>query len=117
MIVPSNHNAFRNQLPRRGFSLTELMAVVAIIGLLAALALPRTESVRTRGHRASCHVNRAEIELQAMLWRRANGTWPAANLSAIGANANYFPTGLPTCPVDGSTYTIDTNGAIVGHTH
>lgn len=93
------------------------MAVVAIIGLLAALALPRTESVRTNGYRASCHVNRAEIELQAMLWRRANGNWPAANLSGIGADINYFPEGLPTCPVDGSTYTIDTNGAVVGHSH
>jgi hypothetical protein len=52
-----------------------------------------------------------------MLWRRANGTWPAADLSAIGADANYFPEGLPTCPVDGAVYTIDTNGAVVGHTH
>jgi type II secretory pathway pseudopilin PulG len=97
--------------------LTELMAVVAIIGLLAALALQRTESVRTSGNRASCHVNRAEIELQSMLWRRANGTWPTAHLSAIGADANYFPEGLPTCPVDGAAYTIDTNGAVVGHSH
>lgn len=93
------------------------MAVVAILGLLAALALPRTQSVRTNGHRASCHVNRAEIELQAVLWRRSHGSWPSANLSGIGADVGYFPEGLPTCPVDGTTYTIDTDGKVVGHTH
>lgn len=103
--------------PRAGFSLTELMAVVAILGLLAVLALPRTESVRTNGNRASCHVNRSEIELQAMLWRRTHGSWPAMDLSDIGADGAFFPEGLPTCPVAGAAYTIDTSGKVVGHTH
>ena len=115
--MANHHNGLRRRFPQGGFSLSELMAVVAILGLLAALALPRTESVRTSGNRASCYVNRAEIELQSMLWHRAHGAWPAANLAAIGADADYFPEGLPTCPIDGSTYAIDTNGALVGHAH
>lgn len=102
---------------RSAYSLTELMAVVAILGLLAAMALPRTESVRTSGNRAACYVNRSEIELQAILWRRANGAWPAASLSDIAIDRDYFPEGVPTCPVDGAAYAIDTNGRVVGHTH
>ncbi|MEN0109191.1 MAG: prepilin-type N-terminal cleavage/methylation domain-containing protein [Planctomycetota bacterium] len=100
-----------------GYTLTELMAVVAILGFLAVMALPRTESARTEGHRSACHVTRAEIEVQAMLWRRANGVWPASNLADIGINPLYFPSGLPTCPVDGSAYSIDANGKVVGHNH
>ena len=102
---------------RPGHSLIELMAVVAILGLLAVMAIPRAESVGVHGNRTACHVNRAEIELQSMLWRRAKGNWPATNLFAIGNDTVYFPDGLPVCPVDGSSYTIDTNGSVVGHTH
>lgn len=100
-----------------GYTLTELMAVVAILGTLAALALPRMSSVRDDGNVAACHVSRAEIELQASLWRRANGGWPATNLADIGVDTAYFPEGLPVCPVDGSSYTIDAEGRVVGHDH
>lgn len=93
------------------------MAVVAILGLLAAMALPRTESVRTSGNRAACHVNRAEIELQAMLWRRINGSWPATNLSDINIDTDHFPEGVPSCPAGGPAYTIDSDGRVVGHDH
>lgn len=101
----------------RGVSLVELIAVVAILGLLAVIAIPRTVSHRSEGTRAACHVNRAEIELQALLWRRATGDWPVAALTDVGADVGYFPDGVPTCPVDGSAYTIDTNGEVVGHDH
>ncbi|MGL4512040.1 MAG: type IV pilin protein [Lacipirellulaceae bacterium] len=101
-----------------GFSLTELMAAVAIIGVLGAMALARHTSLIADGERASCHVNRAEVEIQCRLWRRSQGAWPAANLTGIGTNASYFPEGVPPCPVDGSAYTIDAGtGRVVGHDH
>lgn len=102
---------------RPGLSLTELMAVVTILGVLAAMALPRSESAQTAGRRAACHLTRAEIELQSALWLRASGSFPAASLSGIGADSDYFPEGVPVCPVDGTTYTIDANGRVVGHDH
>lgn len=107
-----------NRSTRSGLSLLELMAAVVILGVLAALALPRTNSALEEGRRASCFVNCAEIELQVMRWRRAEGSWPSTTLTDIGIDTEYFPEGVPTCPVDGSAYIIDgTTGRVLSHTH
>lgn len=102
----------------RAFSLTELMVVLAILGILAVVVVPRVGNHCVTANRAACYANKRDIELQVKLWKRANGTYPAANLSDIGANTTYFPSSLPACPVDGTAYTISTTtGLVSGHTH
>lgn len=100
-----------------GFSLLELMAVVSIVGALAALLLIRLVGSDTTAKVGACHTYRADIEVQAEIWRHNRGSWPASDLSDIGGNPAYFPEGLPACPVDSSSYTIDPNGRVVGHDH
>ena len=102
---------------QRAFSLLEVLAVVTILGILAALVIPRLAGSTEEADRNACFVNQGDIEIQAHLWRRHNGVWPAASLNDIGGDDQYFPEGLPTCPVDGSAYTIDATGQVVGHTH
>ncbi len=101
-----------------GFSLVELMAAVSILGVIATLALVTVSNVMDEGQKASCHVNRAEIEIQCQRWHRSQGSYPSSGLTTIGANVNYFPEGVPNCPVDGTTYTINNaTGLVVGHDH
>ena len=84
-------SATLNTAPARGFTLIEVMIVVAIVAILSAIALPSyTEYIR-RGNRAEA---RAGL-LQAAQWMEraaiATGTYP---LAAV------FPGGLTQVPSD-----------------
>lgn len=108
----------RRSAAQTAFSLTELMAVIVILGVLAILVVPRVSTHQVTSKRAACYANQGDIELQVKLWKRATGSYPAANLSDVGASTIYFPSGVPVCPVDGTAYTISTTtGLVNGHTH
>lgn len=97
----------RASSPRRGFSLLELLAVVTILGIIAAIIVPRvsvsssTAKTKVRDH------HKATINAAVERFYVDNNVWPATDLSDIAANTNYFPDGVPTNPVDGSAYTLN----------
>jgi general secretion pathway protein G len=92
---------------RSGFSLMELLAVVTILGIIAAIIVPRvTVSSDTAKAKVNAH-NKATINAAVERWYVEKGTWPAVNLSDIGADTNYFPDGIPTNPTNGAAYTLN----------
>jgi len=96
----------------------ELLAVVTLLGILAAVVIPRFAGQSDQAKTAACDVNRGNIEVQTQLWFRNKGTWPTADLGDIGSNPDYFPDGLPKCPFDGSDYRFDSmTQRVTGHQH
>jgi general secretion pathway protein G len=92
---------------RAAFSLMELLAVVTILGIIAAIIVPRvTVSSDTAKQKVNSH-NKATINAAVERWYIEKGTWPANNLSDIGADTNYFPDGIPTNPVNATPYTLN----------
>ena len=103
---------------RRGVSLVEVLAIVTLLGILALIVVPRFGNSSSQAKAKACFVNKGNIEVQAQLWFRNKGAWPADGLSNIGSDTNYFPDGLPTCPVEGSNYQFDSaTQRVVGHQH
>lgn len=114
--APAARPALRSA--RRGMNLLEIVAATIVLGVIASIVIARLASGGATAKKNACYVTKGAIEVQVQLWRRTKGAMPAANLADIGANVAYFPEGLPLCPVDNSSYTIDTStGRVAGHAH
>lgn len=61
---------------RRGFTLVELLASVAIVGLLVALLLPAVQMAREASRRSSCQNNLRQLGLGLMAFEHSNGSFP-----------------------------------------
>ena len=73
---------------QKGFTLIELMIVVAIIGILAAIAIPAYQDYTVRAQ-VTEGLNLAAAVKAGVAESFANtGTWPADNTAAGGDNAN-----------------------------
>ncbi len=99
---------FNPKKKKSGFSLMELLAVVTILGIIAAIIVPRvTVSSDTAKTKVDAH-NKATINAAVERWYIEKGSWPADNLSDIQADTNYFPSGLPTNPTtNGTAYSLN----------
>ncbi|MCS7208555.1 MAG: prepilin-type N-terminal cleavage/methylation domain-containing protein [Fimbriimonadales bacterium] len=95
----------RQCLANRGFTLTEIMIVVLIVGVLLAIAVPSYMNARERSRAAACRSNLRRIQAAKEQWalatnQRANTT-PTWN-HLVPA----FLQQQPSCP-SGGTYTIN----------
>ena len=71
-----------------GFTLIELMIVVAIIGILAAIAIPQYQSYVGRSQVSEALMLSGGLKTAIAEYRQSNGSWPANNSTAgVGVDA------------------------------
>ncbi len=99
----------KKRLGKGGFTLVEIMIVVAIIGLLAAIAIPNFVKARTTAQANACVANLKQIDGAKTLYALDSNLATGGAVAMTDLVTDYIQS-TPTCPATTVAYTVGNIG-------
>ena len=99
----------------RGFTIIELMIILAIVAILTALAVPAYKDYSIRSKIAECINGAAVAKIQISEYRQTLGPWPpsATDAGLVGTGISHYCNGFINYTPATGVFTIDVNEALV----
>ena len=108
---------YQKKIASRGFTLIELMIVIAIVAILVALAVPAYQDYSVRSKVTECISGAAPIKLGISEYRQTMASWPphanTAGTTAPAGQSNYC-VGFQHYKNKEGSFEINVNEAAVG---
>ena len=98
---------------QQGFTLIELMIVVAVIGVLAAIALPQYQNYVKKSQLGAALSTVAALKVNVEDYIATNGAFPSVQSDAMGTELGASSTSLGSLYTSGLAATSGASGSIV----